>query len=102
MQVEARRGYSDERAARDALFALLGAGVLVAAAPAKRRKALGLLAILALLALFLWRRATATETAQVAAPEWERETEVPRRAVRTRNRAERSHGCAGAGRRGGG
>ncbi len=76
MQVEAGRGYSDERAARDALFALLGAGVLVAAAPAKRRKALGLLAILAVLALFLWRRATATESAQVAAPEWERETDA--------------------------
>ena len=75
MQVEARRGYSND-AARDALFALLGAGVLVAAAPAKRRKALGLLAILAVLALFLWRRAqTATESAQVAAPEWERDTE---------------------------
>jgi hypothetical protein len=75
VQVEAGRGYWD-KAARDALFALLGAGVLVAAAPAKRRKALGVLAILAVLALFLWRRLqTATESSQVAAPEWERETD---------------------------
>jgi hypothetical protein len=77
VQVEAGHGSSDDgKAARDALFALLGAGVLVAGAPAKRRKALGLLAILAVLALFLWRRVqAATESAQVAAPESERETE---------------------------
>ena len=74
--MQEEHGYSDDRrAARDALFALLGAGVLVAAAPARRRKALSLLAILAVLALFLLRRALeTTESTQVASPESQPET----------------------------